>query len=199
MSSRISLRLAIVTLSAASVFPLTVLGQSQDQTVPSVADAARNAREQKKAAAAKQPVPVITDDTLKPSSGAASAAQSSADSGNTPNASATPAPAEQAAPGTPASNAEQKDSAELAALKQQVAEAQKGLDLLQRDLALQQDTYFSNPDRARDTAGKAKLDTMQQQIADKQKEVDALKSRLAALQPASGSTPPAPPAAPPQF
>src|SRR5271156_1264558 len=103
MSSRISLRLAIATLAAASVFPLTAFGQSQDQPADSVAEAARRTREQKKAAAAKQPAPVITDDTLKPSAppapeanapapaptnGAPPAAQSSANSANRSNASA---------------------------------------------------------------------------------------------------------------
>jgi len=213
MSYRISLRLAVAILTGATLFPLTVLGQSQDQ--PSVADAARRAREQKKAAA-KQPAPVITDDTLKRSapsdqdasapaaqqpseaaSGSAQASQPSPNSASAPNGNAAAAPGEK--PAAPGADADQKTqaSAELAALKLQVADAQKGLELVQRELALQQDTYFSNPDHARDIAGKAKLDGTQQQVADKQQEVNDLKARLAALQ-ASGSAPPAAPAAPPQ-
>jgi hypothetical protein len=214
--------LAVAILTAAPAFPLVVLGQSQDQPTESVADAARRAREQKKAAA-KQPAPVITDDTLKRSapsspdasgpaasqaseagpaaSGSAQAAQPLADSAAAPNAKSTGAPAEKpAAPDAAGGDADQKaqDSAELAALKQQVADAQKGLELLQRDVALQQDTYLSNPDYARDTSGKSKLDAMQQQVADKQQEVNDLKARLAALQASPGGTPPAAPPAPPQ-
>jgi uncharacterized coiled-coil protein SlyX len=85
-------------------------------------------------------------------------------------------------------------------MKQQLAEAQKALDFLQRDLALQQDTYISNPDHAHDIPGKAKLDAMLQQIAGSQQTVDALKAQLAALLAStpSGSANPRPPTTPPQ-
>ena len=218
MSRCISLRLAIAAILAAAVLPLAALAQSQDPPAQSVAEAARRAREQKKAAA-KQPAPVITDDTLKraapaaqaapastqspdaaPAPPPAPAAQPAADSSSAPDASAAPAPAGPPAPAANAGDTDQKakDSAELAALKQQVAEAQKGLELLQRELALQQDTYISNPDHSHDIAGKAKLGAMLLQITDKQQAVDALKSQLAALQQSVGSTAPAPPTAPPQ-
>jgi hypothetical protein len=220
MQRRISLRLAIAAILAAAVLPLTALAQSQDPPAQSVADAARRAREKKKAAD-KQPAPVITDDTLRrsapapqeanapapapapsseaaPASTPAPAAQPAADSSSAADATAAPAPAGQSAP---AANTDQKakDSAELAALKQQVAEAQKGLELLQREFALQQDSYISNPDHSHDLAGKAKLDAMLQQVTDKQQAVNALKSQLAALQASSGSTAPAAPTAPPQI
>ena len=205
MSRHISLRLAIAAILAAAVLPLAALAQSQDSPAQSVADAARRAREQKKAAG-KQPAPVITDDTLKPAAPAppeatptpppAPAAQPAADSSGAPDAGA-------ASAGQPAANAgdtdqKTKDSPELAKLKQQVAEAQKDLELLQRELALQQDTYFSNPDHSHDLAGKAKLEAMLEQIPDKQQAVDALKTQLAALQASSGTTAPAAPNAPPQ-
>jgi uncharacterized coiled-coil protein SlyX len=208
MSRCNSLRLAICFLTAASVFPLATLGQSQDSQTQSVAEAARRAREKKKASE-KQPAPVITDDILKrtapapvdanapapsseaaPTAPAAPAAQAGADSGSAPDANAAPTPAED-----PEQKA--KSSAELTALKQQLAEAQKGLELLQRDLALQQDTYISNPDHSHDVAGKAKIDAMTQQISDKQQAVDALKSQLAALQASLSSSAPAPATTPP--
>jgi hypothetical protein len=212
MSRRISLRLAIAALFAAAALPLYPRAQSQESQTQSVADAARRAREQKKAAE-KQPSPVITNDTLKPSAPAgtpspeatpapatAPAAQPAADSSNAPDANAAPAPAGQPAPGSPAAETDQKakDSAEVAAMKQQLAEAQKALDLLQRDAALQQDTYISNPDHAHDTAGKAKLDAMLQQITGSQQTVDALKAQLAALLASASSTAPGAPNAPPQ-
>jgi hypothetical protein len=213
MSNRISLRLAIVILTAASAFPLVTLGQSQDQQTQSVADAARRAREKKKAAD-KQPAPIITDDTLKPSAPAtqqsnapapsseaapAPAAQPGADSSGAPSSNAAPTASEQAAPGSPAADADQKTqvSAELTSLKQQLVEAQKALELLQRDMSLQQDTYISNPDHSHDTAGKAKLDAMLVQVTDKQQSVDSLKAQLAALQSALGTTAPASPATAP--
>jgi hypothetical protein len=216
MSRSISLRLAIAAILAAAVLPVTALAQSQDSPAPSVADAARRAREQKKAAA-KQPAPVITDDTLKPAAPAAQAASTPAPaqspeaapapprapaaqpaSSGAPDGSAAPAPAGQ--PAADARDPEQKakDSAQLAALEQLVAEAQKGLELLQRELALQQDTYISNPDHSHDVAGKAKLEAMLLEITDKRQAVDALKTQLAALEASSGTTAPAAPIAPPQ-
>jgi hypothetical protein len=223
MSRCISLRLAIAAMLGAAVLPWTALAQSQDAPSQSVADAARRAREQKKAAA-KQPAPVITDDTLKPAAPApqaanapapapspaatpanppAPAAQAAADSSSAAEAGASAAatPAGQPAPAANPGDTDQqaKDSAELAALQQQVADAQKGLELLQRELALQQDTYFSNPDHSHDLAGKAKLDVMLEQITDKRQAVDALKTQLAALQASSGVTAPPAPTAPPQI
>jgi hypothetical protein len=218
MSRCISFRLAIAAIFAAAVLPLTTLAQSQDSPAPSVADAARRAREQKKGAV-RQPAPVITDDTLKPAAPAAQAAnapapsreaapapspapavQPAADSSGAPDASAAPTPAGQPAPAAHAGDTDPKakDSAELATLKQQVADAQKDLELLHRELALQQDTYFSNPDHSHDLAGKAKLEAMLEQITDQRQAVDALKTQLAALQASSGTTAPAAPIAPPQ-
>lgn len=210
MSRCISFRLAIAAIFAAAVLPLTTLAQSQDSPAPSVADAARRAREQKKAA--KQPAPVITDDILKPAAPAQSpdaapapppapAAQPAADSSGAPDASAAPAQAARPAPAANAgdSDPKAKDSAELATLKQQVADALKSLELLQRELALQQSTYFSNPDHSHDLSGKAKLDAMLEQITDKQQAVDALKTQLAALEASSGTTAPPAPTAPPQI
>lgn len=214
MSHCISLRLAIAVLIAAPVLPLTALAQSQDAPAQSVAEAARRAREQKKAAA-KQPAPIITDDTLKPAAPAAQAApaqspdaapapapspaaQPASDSSGAPDASAASAPRAEPAANAGDTAQKAKDSAELAALKQQVADAQKALELLERELALQQDTYISNPDHSHDPAGKAKLDAMLQQITDKQQAVDALKTQLAALLASTGSTAPPAPTTPPQ-
>jgi hypothetical protein len=209
MSRRISLRLAIAAIFAAAVLAWTTRAQSQDPPAQSVADAARRAREQKKAAA-KQPAPVITNDTLKPAAPAQSpeaapapppapAAQPAADSSSAPGASAAPARAAQPAPAVNAGDSDQKaKDSELAKLKQQVADALKGLELLQRELALQRDSYLSNPDHSHDLAGKAMLEGMLEQITDKQQAVDALKTQLAALQASSGTTAPAAPIAPPR-
>jgi uncharacterized coiled-coil protein SlyX len=199
MSRCISLRLAIAFLIVPDGLPLAARAQSQDSQTESVADAARRSREQKKAAASK-PAPVITDDTLKPAAPASPGA-------NSPAADNASAQAAESAPGVNGENTDQKskDSAELANLKQQLAEAQKGLDLLQRELALEQDNLYSKSNYGSDTAGKAKLDDLKQQIADKQQSVDTLKTRVAALQDSTGNaahaapaTPSTPPSAAPQ-
>ena len=70
---------------------------------------------------------------------------------------------------------------EAASVQSKLDQTEQQLKLLQRDFALHQDTYYSNPDYARDTAGKAQLDAEQQQIQSLQSEVDRLKNELAAL------------------
>jgi hypothetical protein len=208
MSRCISLRLALAALIVAAVIPLSARAQSQDSQTQSVADAARRAREQKKAAD-KQPSPVITNDTLKPAAPAPSSdvtpvpapsPQPSGDSSNAPATSAAPAPAGQLAPGSSAGDADpkSKDSVEVARQKQQLAEAQKELELLQRELALEQDNVYSKTNYASDTAGKAKVDDLKLQVADKQQALDALKARLEALLGTAATTAPAAPPAPPQ-
>jgi uncharacterized coiled-coil protein SlyX len=222
MSKYIFFRLAVPVVVAAFALPLAH-GQSQDSQSQSesVADAARRAREQKKAAATK-PSKVVDDDTLKPASATApetnppaaapaqaptAAPNSTSESVPTPiaNRSTTPAPDHaEAAPAPPAStsDAEKKkqDDAALAGVKQQLAEAQKVLDLLQRELALQQDAFYTNPDHDRDISGKAKLDDLKQQVLGKQQSVDDLKAKLAALIESLGIAAPAPAAeqTPPQ-
>ncbi|HXN51942.1 MAG TPA: hypothetical protein VN943_08400 [Candidatus Acidoferrum sp.] len=184
--------------------PVAALAQSQDASQQSasqsssVADAARRNRDQKKNSA-KSPK-VITDDDLdrhvfKPGQagfnvGAPPRLETEAPS---PEAVAAAEAADKASEG----DATAQDS-EIARLKLQIAQAEKDLDLLRRQLALDQDSVFSNPDYAHDTAGKAKLDGEKQQINDQQQEIERLKTRLAALEEMksrrkSSGTPAAPP------
>ncbi len=202
----ITLRLAMLVVLAATLLPWVAFAQSQDSQ--SVAEAARRAREKKKAPA--KPAKVITDDTLDVKKGdVQSATAEQLRIPGSPETSAQPAagaPGENAAPVTPATAPaagsstapdakDQKNAKEIAKLKDQVKQAQGDLDLLQREQSLEQDNYYSNTDYARDTSGKAKLDTLKQQISDKQQELERLKTRLAELlaaQSASAGTPPKP-------
>jgi uncharacterized coiled-coil protein SlyX len=178
MSRFISLRLAVSVVLASALLPAAAFAQSQD----SVAEAARRARAQKKNA--EKPAKVITDESLEVRKGdVQSAAAEQLRMPGTPETPVQPAPAN-AAPSAAPRSEDEKLAKELAALKEQIKQAQSDLDLVQREQALQQDTYFSNPDYVHDTAGKAKLDAIKQQIADKQQELDRLKARLAELQPA---------------
>jgi hypothetical protein len=191
MSRFISLRLAVSVVLASALLSPAAFAQSQD----SVAEAARRAREKKKTAA--KPAKVVTDETLDVKKGdVQSAAAEQLRMPGTPETQAQPAPANapsSAAPSEKKGAEDEKLAKELAALKEQIKQAQSDLDLAQRDQALQQDTYFSNPDYVHDTAGKAKLDALKQLITDKQQELDRLKARLAELQPATpAATPPKP-------
>jgi hypothetical protein len=185
--------LTIVSVTAAASLHAAGYPQpSQDQTnsgahsQQSIAEAARRARQQSKNAT--KPSRVITDDDLDkknvkpgqqgltvdapakletqpPTPGAVAEAQvddsQSKDAATAPSAS---------------------DDAEIKKLKEQIAEAEKDVDLLKRDLALKQDTYYSNPDYLHNTAGKAVIDAQQQEIATQQENIGRLKIRLAALE-----------------
>ncbi len=159
---------------------------SQSQQTDSVAEAARRNRERKKNAV--KPTKVLSDDDLpkRPS-------QPGPDSLNVgaPAKLETQPPSPEAVAAAEAADKDAEkealrmateEDAQIARLKQQIALAEKDLDLLQRELALDQDTYYSKPDYANNTAGKAKLDAEKAQISDKQQEIERLKTRLSALE-----------------
>jgi hypothetical protein len=188
----ISMRLAASVVLASALLPAAGLAQSQD----SVAEAARRARAHKKNS--EKPAKVFTDETLEVKKGdVQSAAAEQPRMPGTPEPPAPPAPAN--APSRATQNEKtapevEKLAKELAALKEQIKQAQGDVDLGKRELSLQQDTYFSNPDYVHDTSGKAKLDAIKQQIAEWQQELERLKAQLSELQPQgdSAAAPPKP-------
>jgi len=195
MLCRIPLRLALPVVLTAVLLPAAAFAQSQD--TQSVAEAARRAREQKKAQA--KPAKVITEDDVKPAAQSNPATPASPDAATAPGMPAQPASSTastSAASSSPAPDAkDQKDSKEVTELKAQIKQVQGDFDLLQREQSLEQDKYYSNTDYVHDTAGKAKLEVLKRQVIDKQQELERLKARLAELLPAqsgSTSTPPKP-------
>jgi len=192
MLRRIPLRLALPVVLTAALLSAAAFAQSQD--TQSVAEAARRAREQKKAQA--KPAKVITEDDVKPAAQSNSATPASPDATTTSGTPAQPASSTASASTASSSPApDAKDSKEVTELKAQIKQIQGDLDLLQREQSLEQDKYYSNTDYVHDTAGKAKLDALKQQVIDKRQELERWKARLAELQPAqsgSTSTPPKP-------
>src|SRR5712692_1086230 len=214
------LRVIAALLGAGVCLPVATLAQAQDAQAQqsaspssSVADAARRARDQKKNSAKSSKV--ITDDDLdrhefKP--GQAGFNVMAPPQLETEPPSAVAIAAAEAA--DKASEEEAKEAAaqdaDIARLKLQITQGEKDLDVLRRQLALDQDSYFSKPDSAHDTAGKSNLDSEKQQINDRQEEVERLKTRLAALEELKSHRKPArkkaapppqtenPPSAPPQ-
>jgi hypothetical protein len=75
------------------------------------------------------------------------------------------------------------DSPEDAGIQAKIDAAERELNSLQRELALDQDTYYSNPNNAGDTAGKAKIDAELEQQQTLQSEIERLKSELPAPKP----------------
>ncbi|HXN53824.1 MAG TPA: hypothetical protein VN943_17980 [Candidatus Acidoferrum sp.] len=68
---------------------------------------------------------------------------------------------------------------EAARIQRELDEAEEELNLLQRQFALDQDAYYSRPDYAEDTAGKARLDAELEQVAQLQSEIERLRRQLA--------------------
>src|SRR6266849_5672336 len=146
-----TLRVALPAVLAAALLPAAAFAQSQD--TQSVAEAARRARAQKKNS--EKPAKVITDETLDVKKGdVQSATAEQLRIPGTPETQAQPAPAK--APSSAVQNEkkaseDEKLAKELAALKEQIKQAQGDLELLQREQSLEQDNYYSKTDYAHDT------------------------------------------------
>src|SRR5215813_7177042 len=187
----------LVLASAAST---PVRAQSQSDQSQSVAEAARKAREQKKAAAKNNPV--IDDDTinLRPVSydtGASPPAGTVINTtpvmpsaeGASPNSPEPAKPADvRAHTATSAATSSEADARkaeeqaeEIAKTKDLLKQMQSELDLLKRQLALDSESFYSKPDYAHDSDGKSRLDELQRAIDDKMSSIDDLKQRLQAL------------------
>jgi hypothetical protein len=211
-----SLRILGSLLAVGIWLPIAAVAQSPDAQSQqsgsqdsSVADAARRSREKKKNAA--KSAKVITDEELDKKN--FPAGNEGLNVGTAPKLETEPPSAQAVAAAEAAdSNTEQQaaeQDAQLARLKEQVADAEKDLDFAKRGFALDQDSFQSNPDYAHDAAGKAKLQDEKQQISDKQQEVERLKAKLATLEELKShrkgsrtqATPPqteTPPSTPPQ-
>jgi hypothetical protein len=204
-------------LAAGVCLPIGTVAQSQQSTSQdsSVADAARRNRDQKKNSATSSKV--ITDDDLdrhefKPGKGGFNVMAPPQLETEAPSAEAVAA-AEAAddASGEEAQKEAVAQDADIAKLKVQITQGEKDLDVLRRQLALDQDSYLSKTDYAHDTAGKSNLDNEKQQINDRQEANERLKTRLAALEELKSHRKPArkkaapppqtenPPSAPPQL
>lgn len=187
MPRPILLRYVFAVVLAGAFLPVAF---SHSQDSQSVAEAARRAREKKKDSA--KPAKVITDDTLDVKKQDVQSAVA-----EEPKIAGAPEAAKQSANGTanPAASDAKTQAAqddklkkEIAAVKERLKDALGDLDLLQRENRLDQDTYYSEPNFASDTAGKQKLDDEQQKMSDKRQEIDRLKAKLADLQKSLGES-----------
>ena len=194
---------AVTLLPAAAATWQSQDQQSSDSQAQSIAEAARKSRATAKNAT--KPSKVITDDDLdkgniKPGTQGLTVDAPAKLETQPPSPDAVADAAATSPAPDPATVAAASDDPEIARLKESIAGAEKDAELGRRDLALQQDTFFSNPDHDHDTASKAKLDALEQQINAKQQEIDRLKMRLAASEelqkkkriPAKPATVPAP-------
>jgi hypothetical protein len=190
-----SLTLTIAVLLAGSgVLPARMTAQNPQE--PSIAEAARINREQKKGV--PKTAPVITDDTFGPPPS------------SKPPAASPPAAAPQAtqAPDNLAQNMASADSrastastkpelskedadrlkAEIATIMQELKDKQSEVELLQRLLNLDREAFNSKPDSSRRAEGKSKLDAEQDELQQKSEEFEKLKAKLQGVAPELTST-----------
>jgi hypothetical protein len=197
-----SMLLSVVLFTACAATPCVAEAQPQDsqtQQDQSVADAARRSREQKKNA--RKQSRVISNEDLdteyfKPGQEGLYLGAPAKLKTETLSASGT-VTAEAADQAATSANKEPRpkdvdseeavaEDAEIAKLKKEIAEAEEDLKWQQRELALNQDTVYSNPNYTDFQTGKAKLDSEQQQINERQQEIEGLKARLAELEERQG-------------
>lgn len=187
MSKQTIVRILAFALVAASAASLRLAAQD----APSVAEAARRARQQKQEAS--KPAKIITNDSIpapQPAAGTndSAAPMAPADS-NVPAANDGIASSEQKKAESPEDDARKKQ--EIEALRKLIAAKQDEVTTQQGLLALDQNTYYSNPDYVHDTAGQAKidgekadLDRMQQEMADLKAKLEGLGVNIPAKPPA---------------
>jgi hypothetical protein len=178
----------LLTALALSSFGFLSAAQAQPQSdSPSVADAARRAREQRKNAA--KPARTLTNDDLPaapaataqpPTSPSDAAAEDRAKSESETSTSGK-TPAGDAAPASDSTKKKSEIEAAIKRAKGELAQAQTELDLLQRKAVLDSDSFYAQTDYAHDTDGKARLDANAQQVNDKKSQVEDLKAKVAAL------------------
>jgi len=146
----------------------------------SVAEASRKARQQKKGAS-QAPGKVFTNDNIDAVTGTINVV------GITPEA--TPAP-DAAAKDEKADKEKDKDKKDEAYWRKRFADArgrlksaQHELDILQRELSLQQQQYYSDPNKAlRQQNDRSDINNQMKAINDKKQEVEKYKQALADLE-----------------
>jgi chromosome segregation ATPase len=150
---------------------------SQQQTGDAVADAARKAREAKKDAT--KPKKVYTDDDLKKNTPAPDAGSSSAAGNASGTAAATTVQATGNTTKADDPNGEAAWRGRFKAAHDQIAKAEKELDILGREAQKAQLEYYPDPQKAMTQQNsRADINAINAKIDAKKKEIDQLKQGL---------------------
>ena len=164
-------------------------GQAQSSGTDSVADAARKAREAKKAAPTGKKV--YTDDDVKPATPSASAqptaqgdAQAPAQAAAAPTDGTQPATDANAAPAANPGKADEKAWRDkFRGQRDQIARLEKELDVLQREQDKAQVQYYPDPQKALSEGYSRKdINEKDTKIAAKKDEIDKAKQALSDLE-----------------
>lgn len=181
------------TLLAGGLCVAAVAGYAQDQsssqqTGDPVADAARKAREEKQKKDAQKPKKVYTDDDIKPATPDKPEIQNASAAGGTTNG--TDASAASGAEGANAQkpgDAEQKEDPNgekawrrrFAEQHKKIADAEKELDILQRELEKSSVQYYADPTKAmKEQNTRAEVNDKTAKIEAKKKAIEQLRQQL---------------------
>jgi chromosome segregation ATPase len=157
---------------------------SSQQTGDPVADAARKAREEKEKKNAQKPKKVYTDDDIKPAMPDKPAVQNATAAGAT---SGTEVPTAAAATGAQKADGEEKEdpNSEKAWRRRfgeqhrKIADAEKELDVLQRELQKSSVAYYADPQKAMTEQNSRKeVNDKMAKIEAKKKEIEQLRQQL---------------------
>jgi chromosome segregation ATPase len=170
---------------------LTALGSygrqqnSSQQTGDPVADAARKAREEKEKKSAQKPKKVYTDDDVKPATPEKPAVQNASAAtpatGGAESAPATTTAGAQKAEGEEKEdpNSEKAWRKRFSAQHQKIANAERELDILQRELQKSQVQYYADPTKAmNEQNNRAEVNEKTAKIEAKKKELAQLRQQL---------------------
>ena len=157
---------------------------SSQQTGDPVADAARKAREEKEKKNAQKPKRVFTDDDVRPAAPEKPAVQNA--SAATPATAGAEGASAATAAGQKAEGEEKEDpNSEKAWRKrfreqhQKIANAEKELDILQRELQKSSVQYYADPQKAmREQNSRGEINGKTAKIEAKKKELEQLRQQL---------------------
>lgn len=174
-----ALKAGMVMLLCSAAMPSLRAQDSAQQTGDAVADAARKARENKKADA--KPKKVITEDDISTRPAAQNQQPATGNATNTnptTGESQTAVPAEDGAEsktGEPKESDETKWRKRFKAAREKLAAAEKKLDILQRDLNKNELQYYPDPQKA------MKEQYSREDIKERTAKIDAQKAEVAKL------------------
>jgi len=179
----IKVALASVVLCGAGFASYAQDQGAAQQTGDPVADAARKAREEKQKKDAQKPKRVYTDDDIKPAAPDKPEIQNASAAGATTSGTDASIGATQAADAKKPGDAAQKEdpNGEKAWRKRfseqhkKIADAERELDVLQRELQKSSVQYYADPTKAMNEQNNRK------EINDKSAKIDAKKQELAQL------------------
>lgn len=153
---------------------------AQEQGVDPVADAARKARQQKKDA--PKPKKVYTDDDVKTAPPTSTTPAPATDSGATSGETKEGASAD-GAKKPAAKNDEQAWRSKFREARQQLADTEHELDILQREQQKAQVQYYTDPQKAMNEQYNRKdISEKDTKIAAKKQEVEQLKQKIADME-----------------